>query len=187
MQPVNGIRAVLVGTLEPVGLGPPLRAPFDGAECLTYSYQVTEVRGTGRRRTIFTHIKGVALAPSMIVTRTGSYRLLAVPELEGDEPTAPREQVIANLERYVRTTTFTSSDTSAQELLDRWSDADGVYRSDVGYTDLTQVNFGRCNLSQQTVRPGSPGLRLRLLLRSEERHHRVARIHERHAPHPGTR
>jgi hypothetical protein len=153
---VNGIRAVLVGTLEPVGLGPTLRAPFDGAECLAYAYQVTEERGTGRRRTIVTHMKGVALAPSMIVTRTGSYRLLAVPEFEGDEPGAPREQIIANLDRYVRATTFTSPDTSAQELLDRWSDADGVYRSDVSYGDLAQVTFGRCKLSQQSVRPGSP-------------------------------
>ena len=156
VRPLNGNRAVLVGTLEPVGIGPALRAPFDGAECLTYAYQVSEERGTGRRRSVFTHMRGVALAPSMIVTRTGSYRLLAVPRFEGDEPRVPREQIIANLERYVQTTTFTPRDKSAQELTDQWNDADGTYRSDVSYTDLSQVNFGRCQLSQQAVRPGSP-------------------------------
>ena len=156
VRPANGNKAVLVGTLEPVGIGPALRAPLDGSECLTYAYQVTEDRGTGRRRTIFTHLKGVALAPSMIVTRTGSYRLLTVPEFEGDEPRGSREEIIANLDRYIRTTTFTTRDKSAQELIERWNDADGAYRSDVSYTDLAQVDFGRCQLSQQTVRSGSP-------------------------------
>jgi hypothetical protein len=156
VRPVNGNRAVLVGTLEPAGIGPPLRAPFDGSECLTYSYEVSEDRGTGRRRTVFTHLKGVALAPSMIVTRTGSYRLLAVPEFEGDEPRGSREEIIAHLERYIRTTTFTPRDQSAQELIERWNDADGAYRSDVSYTDLTQVNLQQCQLSQQAIRPGSP-------------------------------
>ena len=154
VRPADGNRAVLVGTLEP--LAATLRAPFDNSDCLTYTYQVFEDRGTGRRRNVFTHIRGVGLAPSMIVTRTGSYRLLAVPEIDGEETTASREQIIANIQRYVQTTTFTSHHTSAQELLDRWSDADGAYRSDVSYGDLAQVNFGRCQLSQQAVRPGSP-------------------------------
>ena len=156
VRPVSGNRAVLVGTLEPVGVGQTLRAPFDGVECLTYAYDVSEDRGTGRRRTVFTHVKGVALAPSMIVTRTGSYRLLAVPRFEGDEPGIPRDEIIANLERYIGTTTFSTRETSAQELTEQWSDADGAYRSDVRYTDLTQVNFRQCQLSQQAVRAGSP-------------------------------
>ena len=187
VRPVNGNRAVLVGTLEPAGIGPALRAPFDGSECLTYAYEVSEDRGTGRRRTVFTHMKGVALVPSMIVTRTGSYRLLAVPRFEGDEPRIPREEIIANLERYVRTTTFTTRDTSAQELTERWNDADGAYRSDVSYTDLDPGELP----AMPAVAAGGPsrfaGLRLRLLLRSGERHHRVARIHERHSPHPRSR
>jgi hypothetical protein len=152
-RPVDGRRTVLVGTLEPIGAT--LRAPLDGGECLAYSYDISETRGSGKRRSTFTHFKGVGLTPSMIVTRTGSYRLLVVPDLEADAPGASVDEMIAAFRRHAHGTTFTGPDTSAQELLDRWSDADGAYRSDVSYTPLDQVDLSRCQFTQQSVSRGA--------------------------------
>jgi hypothetical protein len=151
--PVDGRRTVLVGTLEP--LGPTLRAPLDGAECLAYTYDISETRGSGKRRSTVTHFKGVGLAPSMIVTRTGSYKLLVVPDLEADAPHASVDEMIAAFRRHAHATTFSGPETSAQELIDRWNDADGAYRSDVAYATLDEVDFPRCQFAQQSVRRGA--------------------------------
>jgi hypothetical protein len=153
VRPADG-RAILVGTLEARGAA--LEAPLDGAPCLAYSYEVREDRGSGRQRVIYIHFKGVALAPSMVVTASGSYPLLAVADLEDADTGSgtPSEEVEA-FRRYAARTTFTGRDAAAQELIERWTDADGAYRSDIAYSLLDQVDFSRCALSQQYVRPGA--------------------------------
>ena len=153
VRPSNGQGAVLVGTLQP--LGATLRAPLDGTACVLYTYEVTEDRGTGRRRTIVTHFKGVALAPSVIVTPTGSFKLLTVPDLEAVSPRGATAERVAAFERYASATTFTGRDTSAQELVDRWSDADGAYRSDVAYAAMKDVVLSTCLFAQQHVPVGA--------------------------------
>ncbi len=153
LPPRPGAGAALVGTIEP--LGSTLRAPLDGAECVAYHYAITEDRGSGRRRTVATHFKGVALAPSVIRTRAGPYKLLTVPELEGTSPVASHDRRTASFERYARATTFSGADTSAQELVDRWTDPDGSYRSDVAYSALDAVKLSNCQLEQQHIRPGA--------------------------------
>ena len=151
--PADGARVVLVGTLE--ALGAPLRAPLDGSACLAYDYRITEDRGSGRRRMILTHVRGSALAPSEIVTRSGRHRLLTVPDLQASPPTTPSSRHIAAFEEYARTTTFTRAEGAAQELVDRWTDDDGAYRSDVCLTPLETVDLTRCMLTQQQVKPGA--------------------------------
>jgi hypothetical protein len=151
--PADGARAVLVGTLE--ALGAPLRAPLDDSACLAYEYRVTEDRGSGRRRMILTHFRGSGLAPSVIVTRSGRHRLLTVPDLQGSPPATPSSGHIAAFERYARSIRFTAADAAAQELEDRWTDDDGAYRSDVGYSPLDRVDLARCMLTQQHIRPGA--------------------------------
>lgn len=151
--PADGARAVLVGTLE--ALGAPLRAPLDGSACLAYDYRITEDRGSGRRRMILTHFRGTGLAPSVIVTRSGRHRLLTVPDLQGSAPATPSSGHIAAFERYAHATRFTAADGAARELVARWTDDDGAYRSDVGYTPLERVDLTRCMLTQQQVRPGA--------------------------------
>jgi ribosomal protein S10 len=92
MQPKDGAQAVLVGTLAPmapIGLQL-LTAPLTGEPCLAYSYQVTEICGTGKHRKTVTHAKGYAQLPATITTRTGSYKLLAVPELQGESDSESR-------------------------------------------------------------------------------------------------
>lgn len=151
--PADGARVVLVGTLQ--ALGAPLRAPLDGSACLAYDYRITEDRGSGRRRMILTHFRGSGLAPSEIVTRSGRHRLLTVPDLQASPPTTPSSGHIAAFEQYARATSFTRAEGAAQELVDRWTDDDGAYRSDVCFTPLEQLDLSRCMLAQQQVKPGA--------------------------------
>lgn len=154
VAPRDGANAVLVGTVEAAGL--PIRAPLDGSACVAYSYEIKDDRGTGKRRSISSVARGVALAPSMIVTRTGSYRLLAVPALEASEPSLTRSQMIANFERYARATTFIDKKGAADELLAQWQDADGSYRSDVAFMPLAGLETAQWVVQQQHLSPGSP-------------------------------
>ena len=154
VRPGDGPGAVIVGRIHPQGA--PLKAPLDGAECVTYSYEVTQETGTGRSRTTSTHFKGVALTPSFVLTPSGSHRLLAVPDLhEADEAAGSSWDHVAAFERYARATAFTGRESAARELLDRWTDADGSYRSDVAYAILDGVNLVNCRLAQRHVRPGA--------------------------------
>ena len=152
VRPADGPGAVVVGMIE--AMGPLLHGPMDGAPCLIYSYEVTETRGSGKRRFIYKHFRGAALTPSTIVTASGSYRLLTVPDLEPAEPSNTASERSAAFERYARTTTFIRKDAAAQELSDRWSDDDGAYRGDVAYEDLDAVNLTNCQLEQRHVAPG---------------------------------
>lgn len=152
VRPANG-PAVLVGTLQP--LGGALTAPMSGAPCVTYSYTVVETKGSGKQRTIVTHFKGVGLAPAVVMTASGSFKLLTVPDLDPGPDGNTAGERIEHFERYARATSFTGPDTSAQELADRWSDADGAYRSDVAYTNLDGVNLRNCQLEQRVVPPGA--------------------------------
>lgn len=153
VAPSDGPGAVLVGTLEP--LGRTLTAPMNGTASVTYSYSVNETRGTGKQRMHYTHFKGVGLAPSVIVTATGSFKLLTVPDLEAAEPDDTAGERMAGFERYAAATTFTPAGTAAQQLLERWADADGEYRSDVAYAALDTVNLTNCQLEQRVVPPGA--------------------------------
>lgn len=153
--PADGARVVLVGTLEP--LAGTLRAPLDGSECLAYDYRITEDRGSGRRRMILTHARGSGLAPSVIVTRSGRYRLLTVPDLQASPPATPSSGHIAAFQRHARSARLiTVAADAAQELADRWTDDDGAYRADVCHTPLDRLDLTRCMLTQQHVRPGAP-------------------------------
>jgi len=155
VRPVDGRGAVLNGRIQAQGV--PLKAPLDDADCVTYSYEVTQDTGSGRHRSIATHFKGVALTPSTILTASGSYRLLAVPDLvEADEASGSPSDHIAAFERYVRATSFTGRDGAARELIDRWTDADGAYRSDVAYAILDHLQLAKCRLEQRHIRPGAP-------------------------------
>ncbi len=151
--PADGQRAVLVGTIE--ALGPLLRAPLDGSACVAYDYRISEDRGSGRRRMILTHFRGTGLAPCMIVTPSGRHRLLTVPDLQTSPPLTPSSGRIAAFERFARETTFTGAETAASELVARWTDDDGAYRSDVSYQPLASVDLTRCMLAQQQVRAGA--------------------------------
>ncbi|MEZ5286206.1 MAG: hypothetical protein R2712_15625 [Vicinamibacterales bacterium] len=153
VRPADGAHSVLVGTLEPTGR--PLSAPLDGAPCVAYRYEIIDDRGRGRRRHIATVYRGTAITPSLIVTPTGSYRLLAVPDIEGREPSGTRDEMVARFQAYAATTTFLDRSQSAGELVTRWDDADGEYRSDVAYDTPAPGDTDHWMFVQRHVPPGS--------------------------------
>lgn len=153
VAPEDGAHAVLVGVLE--ATGPLLRAPLDGSPCVAYSYEILDDRGTGRKRFVSNVARGIALTPTSIVTRTGAYRLLAVPALDANEPSATRTQMIESFQRYAREAIFIDQKGAADELLAQWEDVDGRYRSDVAYAQLTDTDTSHWVLRQQHMPAGS--------------------------------
>jgi hypothetical protein len=153
IPPTDGRQAVLVGQVQ--ALGATIVTPFDGAPCVAYRYEITEHVGSGKKASHVTHYKGVALVPCVVITPTGTYGLLAVPEIDGAIPESSRERMLAKAADYIQATTFTSRTTSARELEKRWSDTDGAYRSDVSYVDGGTVDLANCRLIQQHVPSGA--------------------------------
>ncbi len=151
--PEDGAHTVLVGTVE--ATGPLLRTPLDGSACVAYSYAIQDVRGTGRQRFVSNIARGVALTPTSIVTRTGSYRLLAVPALEAIEPTSTHSQMVASFQRYAQEAIFIDQKGAADELLAQWEDVDGRYRSDVAYATFGDAETAHWVLKQQHLPPSS--------------------------------
>ncbi len=150
--------AVLIGRIDTAR---PMVAPLDGRECVAYTYEVTRDVKSGRSWTRFGADKGVGLAPSQIVTGAGTFRLLAVPTIEGAEATdAPREVTLRRFEHYLGETTFTkrtagAAGTGVAELEARWSDSDGDYRSDISDASGSPAELDGCRFEQQTVPRGA--------------------------------
>lgn len=151
--PADGRNVVLVGSLQPSG--PLLKAPLDGSICLAYAYDIKVYRGSGKSRRLNTVARGVALTPSLIVTPTGRFKLLVVPDLNATATTASRADCVDNFVAYAARTPFIEAQASAQELLDRWSDDDGAFRSDVAFEPLHGVSTDGWLAQQQQVAPGA--------------------------------
>lgn len=151
-RPVDGRQAVLVGRLEAVG--PRLVAPLHGTECVAYRYSIVRDTGSGRRRQVLECYRGVGLTPAVLVTRTGSYRLLAVPEFEGEFPAVERATAVVNAAAHIARTAFSLAP-GGKELEARWTDADGEYRSDVKWATDAPVDLGQCALRESLVPAGA--------------------------------
>lgn len=154
LAPADGAHLVLTGVIEPAGAL--LRAPLDRSPCVAYRYEVLIDRGSGKKRSIVNIARGVGLAPSRIVTPSGTHKLLAVPDLEALESAASMEQRIKNFLAYAASTSFTEGQQSAAELLDRWADDDGSYRSDVRWLPTADADTTLWQARQQHVPPGAP-------------------------------
>ena len=150
--------AVLIGRID---CARPVVAPLDGRDCVAYTYEVTRDVKSGRSWTRFVLYKGIGLAPSQIVTGAGTFRLLAVPTLEGaDVADAPREETLRRFARYLGETTFTkrtagAAGTGVAELEARWSDSDGDYRSDISDARGSPAELDGCRFEQQIVPRGA--------------------------------
>lgn len=152
--PVDGKHVVLVGTIEPTG--PRLQAPLDGSPCVMYSYGIHIDTGTGKSRMLANVARGVALTPSRIVTRAGTYKLLAlVYNLQAESPTNSSAARVERFLQYARRTTFIKGERAANELLAQWSDDDGAYRSDVAYIPLEDPDTQYWITEQHHVPPGA--------------------------------
>ncbi len=124
-QPLDGRRVAFVGTIDAAGES--LRSPLSGKECLAWKYEVFQIRGSGRRRVRSVYYEGVALVPSILSTRSGRFRLLAVPEFDFAPDSVGADRAAQNLAEHVRTAVF---EESLRTRTKQWTDDDGAYRSE---------------------------------------------------------
>lgn len=149
--PVDGRQAVLVGTLE--AQGETLVGPFDGRPALAYSYEVSRDIGSGKSRRILVFYKGVGLAACRIVTASGAYQLLAMPEFVGENPVSTMGEMLPHAERYLASAPFREK--KGSELEERWAAADGSYRADISYVKgQPPPDLSACTLKQHRAGPG---------------------------------
>jgi hypothetical protein len=152
--PVDGTQTILVGHIEPVGTT--LRAPLSGRECVAYTFEIYEMRLVGKSRSKVVYCDGIALTPSMIITRAGSFRLLAVPELDCDETDLNRETALARAAEQMRTITFEPPPApfSRPAIEQQWNDDDGAYRRERRHVQ-DEVDLAKCKLSERHLERGA--------------------------------
>jgi TM2 domain-containing membrane protein YozV len=152
--PVDGRRAVLVGEIQPVGAS--LVAPFSGSECVAYTFEIYRISREFRQATKVVCFDGVALTPSVIVTRAGSFRLLAVPDLDCEETQVSSEVGRQRAADFIARTTFeTPAPGLARPSIERqWNDDDGAYQRDMRRV-TEDVNLVECTLSEKRIPRGA--------------------------------
>jgi hypothetical protein len=69
--PRDGRRTILAGYLEPTG--PVLRGPLSGRERVAYTFEIYEMKRVGKSTSKLVYADGIALTPTMIVTRTDRF------------------------------------------------------------------------------------------------------------------
>lgn len=151
-RPADGKRVGIVGTID--ASGPRLRAPLSGADCVAYKYTISKLVKTHRRSHVATFVEGTALAPSVITTPCGSYRLLAVPTIEPGGVEFSRETAISNARELLRTAKFGPEGTAARGTLEKqWTDDDGAYQIDRNYT-TEEFELEKCVFKEDILPPG---------------------------------
>lgn len=129
--PEDGQWVAVSGTIQTTF---PLTAPISGQPAVAYEYKISRSEKMGKNNSQVVYVAGKALASSVISTRQGTVRLLAVPAFTEIPPEAvPSIDAGTNAREYVERTTFPSRETSAkgrQGLEEEWTDDDGQFRSD---------------------------------------------------------
>jgi hypothetical protein len=144
--PADGKRVALVGTVK--ATEGTLRAPISGAECVAYSYEIYHFVEVPRRNRTpdkrrVPDFAGVALAPSVIHTPQGDFRLLAFPFLNGfPRQTHSDSAHLKRADDYVQRTTFEKTTAFIGELavLDRaMRETEGALKKDWRMSDAGAV------------------------------------------------
>ncbi len=135
--PVHGQSAVLVGTIK--AQGTPLQTPFSNRPAVAYRFEVYEWRRTPGARTSTKVIygDGIAQTPATIVTNSGSYDLLAVPELDCAPSELDLQGALARATELLPTLPFhpARKPFTRPEVEDLWNDDDGEFRRERRYLD----------------------------------------------------
>jgi hypothetical protein len=152
--PVDGRQTILAGHIEPAGA--PLTSPLSGRECVVYTFEIYEMRGSGKSRFKAALCDGVALVPSIIVTPSGSYRLLAVPELVCNASVLEHDRALARAGALMRALPMEPKreGLSRPEIEKQWADDDGAYRRERRHV-AEDVRLGRCTMIEHVIESGS--------------------------------
>ncbi|MHB0969637.1 MAG: hypothetical protein ACYC7A_13500 [Thermoanaerobaculia bacterium] len=152
-RPADGRWAAISGHIQSAR---PLRAPISGLQCVFYRYEIDGRSGSGDHSQTVTYYEGKALAPSVITTNTGTYRLLAVPTLEGNAVDVEDELALRSVEEYIGVTAFETPQLPKDArtgVVKEWTDDDGEFRVDLKRGE-PEVPLERCSFSEWSVPNG---------------------------------
>jgi hypothetical protein len=153
-EPVDGRRTILVGQIEPAGSS--IRAPLSDRECVAYTFEIYEMKRVGKSSSKVLYADGIALTPSVIITRGGSYRLLAVPELDCPDTDLDNEAARARAVEQMSTLTYEPPPApfTRPSIEQQWNDDDGAYRRETRHVE-DDVDLTRCRLSEKCLERGA--------------------------------
>lgn len=150
--PRDGARVSVVGPIH--NSGPALHAPFSKLPCVAYLYTISNLSGEHADK----DYEGFALTPSYIHTEHGQVKILAFPDLEVPEEPVSGEEVRANAQAYLASTTFLNTVKAGfkgvtAEMKKLASDDDGSIRYDYRIDPVAE-DLGHCRLTEKIVRAG---------------------------------
>lgn len=150
----DGERAFICGAIKPVG--PLLRAPFSGKDCVGYSYRVTHKSDTGKAT--WTDYEGYALSPFVIRSPKGDIK--PVPEASNDFFYELSQEKLGEAEdrarEYLRSTDFGSPKSGilgGSSRTKKIVGGPGEFRCDSAIGDPPQDLRG-CRLEERIIQPG---------------------------------
>jgi hypothetical protein len=155
--PADGARVAVSGTLEPAA--ETLLAPFSGAPCIAYEYEIFHIERGNTRGSSPTEVvdrSGFALALCVIRSGGRDVALHAYPGLERFptttyDPSSGRTY-LANA--HFEDRTGLGFITAASEVLEMFRDRSGVVRKDMQLSK--RVNLEGSTAREEIVSPGSP-------------------------------
>lgn len=152
-MPVDG-SAMIVGQIEPLRRA--LEAPLSGKPCVAFTYEVYAMRGGSKNRSKVVCLDGVGLTACQITTRTGSFRLLAVPELECDDETLDVGAAATRVNARIPTLPLTPprSPGSRPTIEAQWNDDDGEFLRESHYAD-DEVDAEEHRFVERVIEPGA--------------------------------
>ena len=152
-EPIDGRPTILVGEIQPLGAA--LRAPLSDQECVAYTFEIYEMKRVGKSTSKVVYADGVAITPSTIMTRGGSYRLLAVPELDCPEGDLDDATARARALEQMSTLTYQpSTPFSRPSIEQQWNDDDGAFLRETLHVE-GDVDLTRCRLSEKRLECGA--------------------------------
>ena len=156
--PKDGEWVAVSGTIRAAD---PLRTPLTGVSAVAYEYDIyrVETRSSGRNSSSskYSYYDGKALAASIITTRQGAVRLLAVPTLDMKMEEFGTPAVVANARQYVSETHFQTRLTPKDHRVgveQESTDDDGIFRVDKRLETDHDVDVADCNLAERSVKQG---------------------------------
>lgn len=151
--PRDGERTILVGHLEAVGK--PLRSPLSERRSVAFTFEVWEMHGGGKSRRRVVYLDGLALTPTRIVTNAGSFKLLAVPELDCDPtPLDHATAVVRATALFQRAPYEPVKPFSGRPSIEQqWNDTDGEFQRVTRHAEQ-DVDLANCTCTEKILEPG---------------------------------
>ena len=146
--------ATIVGHIE--AQGRLLEAPLSGKPCVAFTYEVYTMRGGPKGRSKMVCLDGIGLTASQIATRSGSFRLLAVPELDCEPEQLDIDLAVARANDRIRKLPLTlpRQPGSSPTIEAQWNDADGEFLRESNHVgeevDATEYRF-----EESRIEPGT--------------------------------